>query len=168
MLLAEPVEIKMTKHQIAMARLYVVYVLPLAKKSGWIILSVVLALSLLANEAMGGDSQSAGEVLITIFGLGGSWFLLNYTRERGNKEAARMYLEGFSLTLRDDGVLYQVGEAFEVLPWAKFAKVLKTKSWIYLYFDTQWALIIPRTAFASTAAFDRWEQAAAKKLAHPS
>lgn len=163
-MLTEPIEIKMSAHEIALARLNVLYLLPLRKKSGWLILIVVFALSAAANLLTGGSVETIGELAVGFVAVAGSWLAFNYTRERGNKAAARMYVEGFTLTQREEGLLYQVGEAFEILPWAKFSKVTGSRRWIYLYFSNQWALIIPRTSFASDEKYQAWLKSAAANI----
>lgn len=163
-MLAEPIHVKMSNHQIAMARINVTYVEPLKKKSAWMILGVFMILSVVANLTGGGRFESIAEMLIGLVAIAGSWFLFTYTRERGNKEAARMYDEGFTLTLREEGLLYQVGEAFEILPWSKFGKSLRTSKWFYLYFTTHWALIIPRSSFPTDERFQAWMKVAEEKI----
>lgn len=163
-MMAEPIQIKMSNHEIAMARIHVSYVEPLKKKSAWIILGLFMILSFVANFTLGGRFESVAEMLIGLVAIAGSWFLFNYTRERGNKEAARMYVEGFTLTLREEGVLYQVGEAFEILPWSKFGKSLRTRKWFYLYFTSNWALIIPRSSFSTEEKFLAWMKVAENRI----
>ncbi len=165
-MLAPPIEVKMTAHQIAMARLHLLYVVPLARKSGWMVLGIFALLSVTLHWFFGGRFSTWAEYLTGFFAIGGSWFLLNYTRERGRKDVARMYEEGFSLTLREEGLLYQVGEAFEVLPWEKFTRLKVASSWLFLYFDSHWALIIPRSSFQSKEEEATWISKAGERIAN--
>lgn len=163
LMIAPPIEIQMTAHQIAVARMHLLYFRPLLKLTSWLIFAGVLAISTWWSWMVDGPGVP-GRWLAGFFALVGSWLLLNYSRERGRKEVARMYREGFSLTLREDGLLYQVGESFEVLPWAKFNRGLLTRHWYYLFFDSTWALIIPRRSFETVDDYRHWAALASARI----
>ena len=152
-----PIIVQMSAHQIAVARIYVQYILPMRQRSGWLILATIAAFSLALRYVIeGAESIVFGELFIGALILGGSWLLLVYTRERSQKSASRMYIEGFRLSARADGLEYRVGEAFEILAWDKFEKSLITKSWVFLYFSARWALIVPRTSFKNDDEYQAW------------